>query len=101
MPATYVFSALYVTFFNTGSMGVVQQEEDRPMTRRIAAAAWMAFACCPANAQPADSLPAFEVASVKLAPPEAPGHHNAHSFGGPGTASPGQWTCSNYNLPEL
>ena len=71
------------------------------MTRLLAAAAWMAFACFPAQAQPTDSQPAFEVASVKLAPPEPPGHHSAHSLGGPGTPSPGQWTCSNYNLPEL
>jgi uncharacterized protein (TIGR03435 family) len=41
--------------------------------------------------------PAFEVASVKPSTPDV----SAHLTGGPGTADPGRWTCTNCSLFAL
>jgi uncharacterized protein (TIGR03435 family) len=51
------------------------------------------FAVC-AYGQPADA-PSFEVASVKVPSPDA---RAIVCGGGPGTASPGTWRCSNITL---
>lgn len=47
--------------------------------------------------QSAETGPAFEVASVKVAAPLG----GVRDEGGPGTASPGQWTCMNMPLNAL
>src|ERR1035441_1337732 len=64
-----------------------------------------------AAAQPPQAGPAFEVASVKVAAP-SPDLRSGDSKngtllfkfrneGGPGTASPGRWTCTNISLYQL
>ena len=56
-------------------------------------AALVLFACCAAYGQ------TFDVASVKPSPPmEGTGMHSMGCNGGPGTQSPGQYTCSNATL---
>ncbi len=50
--------------------------------------------------QAADS-PAFEVATIKPAPPMGMGRIMVGTRGGPGTQDPGRFTCSNCNLSML
>jgi uncharacterized protein (TIGR03435 family) len=45
--------------------------------------------------------PAFEVASVKSSPPPGPGWRSVGCKGGPGTADPGLFTCTNANIHLL
>ena len=69
------------------------------------------MAVAAAAAQPPQAGPAFEVASVKVAAP-SPDLRSWDSKngtllfkfrneGGPGTASPGRWTCTNISLYQL
>jgi len=69
------------------------------MMRLAAGAVLMSFACN-AYGQTADGQPAFEVASIKVAPPPAPGRPIA--FGSPpGSNDPGLYTCNFCNLSML
>src|ERR1035441_6946410 len=43
--------------------------------------------------------PAFDVVSVKLSPPDA--GSTVSSRGGPGTRTPGVWTCQNMSLYNI
>jgi len=52
----------------------------------------------PATEPLADTHPAFEVASVRPAPPDARG---MRCTGGPGTSDPGSLRCENYSLSLL
>lgn len=45
--------------------------------------------------------PAFEVASVKVAPPSSNGGFRYGMSGGPGTSSPGRISAENYSLKDL
>jgi uncharacterized protein (TIGR03435 family) len=42
--------------------------------------------------------PAFDVVSIK---PSAPGGSTVSSRGGPGTRTPGVWTCQNMSLSNI
>ncbi len=65
--------------------------------RLILVVTCLTLACVRAYGQAADA-PSFEVASVKPASPAATG---MWCSGGPGTTSPGIWTCSNAPLAYL
>lgn len=67
------------------------------MFRRMAGL--VGFAACAALAQNAASAPAFEVASIKLAPPA--GATRTLMTGGPGSISPGQFRCLSMSLRPL
>ena len=82
------------------------------MTGTMAGTALALLACCRAYGQeaappPAPAPPAFEVASVKLAPPIViSGNGTSPAFrvgcsGGPGTPSPGAFNCYNANIYQL
>ena len=43
--------------------------------------------------------PAFDVVSIKLSPPDA--GSTVSSRGGPGTRTPGVWTCQNMSLHNI
>lgn len=61
------------------------------------------LACCVAYGQTADPAVSFEVASVKPSPPpDATGARRIMGCnGGPGTSSPGQYTCVNATVANL
>jgi uncharacterized protein (TIGR03435 family) len=62
----------------------------------------MLLACCFAYSQTVDQPLSFEVASVKPSPPpERTGGMRMGCSGGPGTPSPGQYTCSNATLAMM
>src|SRR5581483_7470239 len=58
------------------------------------------LACFPASGQTADSQARFEVASVKVAPPDSRGWSN-YCGGGPGSKTPGRYRCENAILAAL
>lgn len=67
------------------------------MSSAIRWSALLFLGCAMAFAQ----KPAFEVASIKVAPPpDGRGMRMSHT-GGPGTADPGRWSVENWNLLSL
>jgi len=71
------------------------------MLREFVWAALLVLASGAAFAQTGDSGPAFEVASVKAAAPQAPGRMMMGRRGGPGTPDPLQVTYTNVNMRFL
>lgn len=71
------------------------------MLRAIMRAGLVVFTSCAALAQSAEGPPAFDVASVKPAPPPAPGRFRVMMSGGPGSADPGQLTYTNVTLKNV
>ena len=53
------------------------------------------------HAQTPGPSPAFEVASIKAAPPLEGRGFTVSSSGGPGTKDPGRWTTNNWTLSNL
>jgi uncharacterized protein (TIGR03435 family) len=56
------------------------------------------FACCVAYGQAIANLPSFEVASIK---PSQSLDSDSLCLGGPGTSTPGQYTCENTTLADI
>ncbi len=71
------------------------------MSGTIAIASLSLFAFSAVYAQTAESLPSFEVASIKPAAPAGNGFVMIGSRGGPGTGDPGQMTFNNVSLKDL
>ncbi len=71
------------------------------MSRAIAIACLSLFGFSSVYAQTAESLPSFDVASIKAAAPMTPGRMMIGFRGGPGTGDPGQMTFSNVSLKDL
>jgi uncharacterized protein (TIGR03435 family) len=64
------------------------------MIRIVAATAFMLGAVCSVRSQAVDNPKSFEAASVKPSPPFEPGNASmVGCSGGPGTGSPGLYTC--------
>jgi len=71
------------------------------MTRAIAGTMLALFAGCGAYGQAADAPVAFEVASIKPAPPLGGGPVRIGCSGGPGSTDPGLYTCFNADISQL
>jgi len=72
------------------------------MRRVILGTALPLLVSCGLFGQPAETPPAFEVASVKPAPPrEGNAPFRVGCSGGPGSRDPGLYTCSNSNIANL
>lgn len=67
------------------------------MTRAVAVTTLLVFASV-AYGQTADHQPAFEVVSIRPAPPPDPRGMTVGSHGGPGTDDPGLFICENCDL---
>jgi uncharacterized protein (TIGR03435 family) len=70
------------------------------MTRSVASTILLIFANA-AYGQTTDHQPAFEVVSIKPAPPPDPRGMTVGSHGGPGTDDPGLFTGENFDLRGL
>jgi uncharacterized protein (TIGR03435 family) len=71
------------------------------MPRTIALASLSLFSFTAICAQTAESLPSFDVASIKPAAPMTPGRMMVGFRGGPGTGDPGQMTFTNISMRDL
>jgi len=71
------------------------------MSRGLAIASVSLFGFSAIYAQAPDSLPSFDVASIKPAAPMTPGQMMVGIRGGPGTGDPGQMTFTNVSLKDL
>jgi uncharacterized protein (TIGR03435 family) len=71
------------------------------MTRTIAGTMLALAAGCRAYSQAADAPVAFEVASIKPAPPPGRGLVQIGCSGGPGSRDPGLYTCFNSDISQL
>src|ERR1035438_5016515 len=71
------------------------------MQRAILGAGLIIFISCAAFGQAAAESPAFEVASVKPAEPQAMGMMSIMMRGGPGSPDPGQITYSGVSLKNV
>jgi uncharacterized protein (TIGR03435 family) len=72
-------------------------KENHRMTRAVAGTILLIFANA-AYGQTADHQPAFEVVSIRSAPPPDPRGMSMKIDGGPGTHDPGLYVCENCDL---
>jgi uncharacterized protein (TIGR03435 family) len=77
-----------------------RKRKELPVTRAFLATILLVFANA-AYSQTADHQPAFEVVSIRPAPPPDPGGGFMGGRGGPGTDDPGLFTCVNWSLANL
>lgn len=71
------------------------------MLRAIVGVGLVAFSCGAAFGQSSETLPSFEVASIKPAAPMQAGRIMVRMSGGPGTPDPGQMTYTNVSLKNV
>jgi hypothetical protein len=72
-------------------------KENHRMTRAVAGTILLVFTSV-AYGQTADHQPAFEVVSIRPAPPPDPRWMSVTIDGGPGTHDPGFYVCENCDL---
>jgi uncharacterized protein (TIGR03435 family) len=76
-------------------------KEIEGMLRAIVGAGLVAFSWGAAFGQSSETLPSFEVASIKPAAPMQAGRIMVRMSGGPGTPDPGQMTYTNVSLKNV
>jgi uncharacterized protein (TIGR03435 family) len=89
------------TFLTRVPSNASSKRRSSRMTRKLARTVMIIFARAAARGQTADASPQFEVASIRLAPPQNGMFIRTTSTGGPGTPDPGLFNCENCSLSML